>query len=227
MYNIPKSILLDAYGEWARERVERGFKPYLMTFMFNPLPGNSRAQRNTMLAEISRTYDKINTRWFHRKPDKLRVDCHPLWLTAPDLPVFKQDKDTYRNVAVNDGLHYHVIALTPPLGFRKPIPFDDFIDSHQRLWTGEDRQLFYIECRPITYDLEEATAYALKGIKNVREFADDLQIFPMSESERPKRTKSERLLAKVEGEQNRRTPMPNAHRLSAEARKVIPPHGLK
>lgn len=227
MKDIPISIVLDGYGQWVRGRVDSGFKPYLMTFMFNPLPGSPSAKRDLMLAEISRTYDKIRTRWFHRCPRKLPLQFHPMWIAAPDLPVLKSDKDSYRDVAVNDGLHYHAIALTPPLGFRKRIPFDDFIDSNQRLWTGEDRNLFRIDCRPITHDLEYTTKYALKGAKNVDRSSDAVQVFPLSESERPKRTRWERLLAKVEGEQNRRTPMPNAHRLSVEARKTIPSHGLK
>lgn len=227
MQDIPISIVLDGYGQWVRERVESGFEPYLLTFMFNPLPGNQSAKRALMLAEISRTYDKINTRWFHRRPRKLPLDRHPLWIAAPDLPVFKYDKNNYRDAAVNDGLHYHAIALTPQLGMRKPMLFNDFIDSRQKLWTGEDRFLFRIDCRPITYAEKYVTDYVLKAVKNGDMAFDDIQIFPLSESERPKRTKWERLLAKVEGEQNRRTLMPNAHHLSAEARKIIPPHGLK
>lgn len=227
MKDIPISIVLDGYGQWVRERVESGFKPYLMTFMFNPLPGSMQAKKDDMLREITKVYRTMNTKWFHRNPRSTPMRNRPLWIVGPDLPVPKRYKDTYRDLAVNDGLHCHAIVLVPAHRNRMSIPFDDFVDMHQAKWTGEKRNTFRIHCVPVDDNVERVTDYVLKNIKRGNFPLDDILVLPPSDSERPTTTKAERKEAKMLAEQHVREPQPNAHRLSAEAREVIPPHGLK
>lgn len=227
MKNIPISTVLDGYAQWVRERVEHGFKPYLLTFMFNPLPGSMLARKELMHEDLRKTYHKMNTRWFHRNPRSTPIQNRPFWIAAPDLPVPKRYKDSYRDLAVNGGLHCHAVVLVPAHNNRMSISFDDFIDMHQAKWTGEKKNAFRIHCVPVDDDVERVTDYVLKNIKRGNFPLDDILVLPQSDSERPSTTKSERKQAKLEAEQHVRKPQQQAHRLSAEAQKVIPSHGLK
>jgi hypothetical protein len=223
---ISSEDVVEAYGAFVADRIETGFDAHLLTFMFNPLPGNMASRRQLMMEEVRATYYKGLTRWFHRHPDKAPRHDWPVWIASPDLPVSKQHKDTYRNLAVNDGLHLHAIAVTPPVWRSGEPDFPDFIDENQPLWAGEDRNLFRVHCEPINSRPEYVVGYGLKAISNGVMPMDDLLILPDATSERPTRTRWERQQAKVDGECRRRTPRPHDHQLSAEAEKTIPPHGL-
>ncbi len=221
---ITTADIVAAYGTMVEDRVELGFEPTLLTFTFNPLPGSDRAKEKTMEEEIRATYYKLLTRVI-RNPNNKNALEKPFWVGGPDWPVPKRLKDNYRDTAVNDGLHYHMVALTPPVT-RLNGSLGAFITDNQRLYTGRDRTLFRIHVEPITADPDYVTEYVFKSIKRGRASLDSVLILPDARSEAPTRTRWERQQAKAEGAQRRRKPMPSAHRLSAQAQKAISRNGL-
>jgi hypothetical protein len=81
--------------------------------MFNHIPGSADTKMHVMRAEVTRVYD-ILTRHIVRKPESENW-CHlrPKFIGSPDLIVWKHDKELVRNLVVNDGLHFNVVALVP------------------------------------------------------------------------------------------------------------------
>jgi hypothetical protein len=223
--DINKDDLIAAYGKMVEDRFDLGFEADLLTFMFNPLPGGTRAKQALMEEEIGATYYKVLTRMI-RNPKNKPTLAKPFWVGGPDWPVPKQDKDNYRDVAVNDGLHYHMIALTPP-DTRLMGTLGEYITENQRLYTGPHRYLFQIHAEPITDGADYVTGYALKSVKRGRAGLDQVLILPGAQAEQPSRTRHERRVAKAQGKARRRAPMPGAHPLSATARRAISREGLE
>jgi len=219
--------IIDGFIDMAEERQNRGFDGYFLSFMFNPLPGSDRAKQKTMEEEVIATYHKLLTRTF-RHPKNVAAMHKPFWLAAPDLPVpkIKKKKDNYRDTVVNDGLHYHAIAMTPP-GTRMKVPLSDFINHEQIKFSGIDRYLFRLHALPIETDLARIVRYALKALLTRSFDLDCLLVLPRAQSERPSRTRYERLSDKHAGELRRRTTMPGRHRRSEEAAKIISHIGLE
>lgn len=226
----PKTVI-DAYGDMVTERIVMGFKAYLLTFMFNPLDGTKTIKKQMMEDEITATYYKMLTRMF-RHPKNVPTNFKPMWIASPDLPVRKYNKDNYRDLVVNDGLHYHVIALIP-LKTRLKQDLCDFIDINQSLYSGYvkdegyTRYIHRLHCEPIKDNHAYVTSYGLKAIENGVMPPDDLLILPHSKHEYSSRTKWERQKAKIDGSKRRRQILPHEHRLSAEARRTISKQGLE
>jgi hypothetical protein len=81
--------------------------------MFNHIPGDAALKMDVMTAEVKRVHD-ILTRHIVKRP-KAKNWCHlrPIFIGCPDLPVWKHKKELVRNLVVNDGLHFNVVALVP------------------------------------------------------------------------------------------------------------------
>lgn len=198
-----KQELLEAYARWPEERWTLGFTPYLVTFMFNPLPGNAQAKMAIMQEEITKTYYKILTAHY-RYPNKVPTYNLPMWIACPDRPVPKSvNKDSIIQVTLNDGLHYHAIVMIPPLT-RMKMNFEDFIARKQHNFTGKDRYLQRIDVKPITENLAYVTDYTLKAVKNGDMAFEHILVLPKAKSERPSTTRWERKQAKVDGAKARR-----------------------
>lgn len=199
--NISTRDIIFGYGQWVTERMEAGFSGYFMTFMFNPLPGSGRSRKQLMEDEVSRTYAKLLTRIF-RDPNKEKIERWPMWLASPDMPVFKHSGNNIHDVTINDGMHYHAIALVPPEN-RLGMDLKDFLDENPKLLAGRNRYLSRIHVEPISDRPEYVTDYALKALKTGAAGSDDLLILPETHSERPNRTRWERKQAKVDGAKRR------------------------
>ena len=105
--------MIGGYMEMVKEQITRGFRPNFINFMFNHIPGNAAIRMDVMTAEVKRVHD-ILTRHIVRRPEAKNW-CHlrPVFIGCPDLPVWKHEKELVRNLVVNDGLHFNVMAFVP------------------------------------------------------------------------------------------------------------------
>ena len=109
------NVLTKAYAGWADELVEiRGYEPYLLTFMFRPLSGSPAGVARQMELEVERVYYTLSTRIVRHPRRKSSEGRLPIWLGCHDRPVYKQARQTLRDIVPNDGRHMHVVALQPP-----------------------------------------------------------------------------------------------------------------
>ena len=104
----------DAWGDYIEAYVGEGWQPFLLTFMFEPLSGSRAAKMAQMAHFLEQAYALFVTRVVRKPRTAAARGLAPIWLCAPDLPVYKRQKQSLRDVVVNDGLHYHVILLLPP-----------------------------------------------------------------------------------------------------------------
>ena len=100
----------------------------------------------------------------------------------PDLPVYKREKKSIEDVAINNGLHYGGIALTPPIS-RFQSTLDAHFAQHQDKYVNE--KLARIHVQPITWDPDYVTDYAAKSFKRGRVSDADIIVLPKTISELP------------------------------------------
>lgn len=109
-----RARLIEGYNEFIRNRIDQGAQAHFINFIFNHIPYGRERRLEMMIDQVTRVHTSL---LFHtvRKP-KMASWQHlrPVFIGAPDLPVWKHDKVTGRLMNVNGGLHFNVVALTPP-----------------------------------------------------------------------------------------------------------------
>lgn len=173
--------LNEGLGQMVDDRVAAGWKPTLLTFMFNPLGGSPSSVAWQMQNEVESVYARVLTR-IVRKPHSMPTNRLPFWICTPDYPVFKYEKDHFRDVSINDGRHIHVVAVTP-LFSRMKETLEDHFYYEQGHYSGRDKLLSRIHAKTMTEEFGYATGYAAKGIKTSRIHSDELFILPRLSSE--------------------------------------------
>src|SRR5262249_12044025 len=125
--------LVAGYAELVQRLVDGGWRPCLVTFMFNRLPGSPAAVVKQMRDEVERVYSPV-IRGFARDPRaRTLVGSRPVLMGFADLPVPKRAKRELRLVAVNGGLHYAGVLLVPPRSrLRTSVEFHFF--KYQQLY---------------------------------------------------------------------------------------------
>jgi hypothetical protein len=169
---------------WGREVEDRvkldGWNAYLVTFMFNHIPGSPAIKLKLMQDGVSRFYSKLVTR-IVRKPNSIhQLYKRPRMIAAPDYPVFKYEKIVLRQATVNDGLHMHGILVAPLKSRLK----EDIISHVQR------KSHLYVKAplRTINFALIEdhtkaVTDYMMKTIKRGNCRWEEVLFLPKSPSE--------------------------------------------
>src|SRR5262249_53554876 len=143
--------------------------------------------------DASRMEDmKTHLTWFYGRLAKASVPkaSSPTWspflpqvIFSPDLPVPRRSKVRLRDVTINDGLHWHGLALINPLAPKIQEPLDVHINSNLRKYlAGSIRR---IDVKPITHEPEYVTGYGMKSLKRNSFSNDDILIFPRTVSELP------------------------------------------
>ncbi|MER9546453.1 hypothetical protein NKI72_31240 [Mesorhizobium sp. M0437] len=180
----PKIVqdLTFGYTLMVQERVDCGWEPTLLTFQFNHLNGSPATVDIEMRKTVEKVFSQILTRCF-KKPKNVPIHKMPLWICTPDYPVFKYDKDNFRDIVNNDGRHIHVIAVMPPdTGITQTL--DDHFTNEQQRYSGyAPRPLWCLDSQPITHDLSFVVDYGTKGIKTPRVGADAMFVLPRTHSE--------------------------------------------
>lgn len=166
-----------AYGDWAEELCAAGYRPYFLSFMFEPLGGSARSVGAQILREIERVYHLHVTRVV-RKPNSLsHLHERPVWLCGLDRPVFKHAKASLLDVAINDGLHGHAVAFYWPCS-RLREDLTEHFEAHRDLYFGRQRPLMRIDVEPINTRPNYVTKYGFKSIGRGGLTGDDVLILP-------------------------------------------------
>ena len=173
------------YALWIEQLIARGLEPWFVTFMFHQLPGSAASRQQHMLAIVNRIYEIRITRVIKHPRAAINRDRRPVWLAAPDLPIFKHLKQTLQVLLVNDGQHVHAIVLEPT--DRRFIEcFAKFAWAEQQRWRQLFPELERIDVRAITHNVPRVVGYALKQIEE-KVGSDAVLIRPRTNDELRKR----------------------------------------
>ena len=176
---ITAAELIDGYTQMVTDRIQDGWSPYLLTFMFHPLNGSPDTIGRQMEREVERVYGTMLPR-IVRKPRSLaHLHKLPVWLGCPDFPVPKHDRKVLRDVAINDGLHVHTISLLHPRSRMKE-DFRNHIEEEHGRYVRHDDPLFRIHVEPIDRRPGYVVGYAFKAMAHGRVRPDQTIILPRS-----------------------------------------------
>ena len=170
--------LIEAYGDWIKQRWENGWDVYFFTFVFKQIPGPRDGQIEQMFKEITWVYGRLMTRTFKKKARS------PRW--APFLPrcVFVADRPSFRrhghrhkleHVKPNDGLHVHGFVAVVRGGSVRWMVDQHFRNRSDEYLLGNIQE---IDVRPITHLPEYVTKYGAKALKSRRFSSDHILILP-------------------------------------------------
>jgi hypothetical protein len=180
---------IGGYTTMIKQHLDQGWQGHLMTFMFNQLRGGVSQMNHQMQNQIENVYASLITR-LHRRPHAYGV-THPILIGCPDFPVPKFEKKPLPEIITNDGLHYNGLLLVPPGPSRMKVSIQQHFTDNQSHYL-RDQILNRIDVRPINYDVDHITDYALKGMKSNRLPGNEtLLILPKTSREisaRPYRT---------------------------------------
>jgi hypothetical protein len=175
--------LIIGYAELIQQRIREGWQPYLITFMFNRLPGNQAAVIKQMQDEVERVYATLVTRVVRKPRSPKSADRLPVFIGFADRPVPKRERKQLREIALNGGLHYHGILLMPARSrLRTGLAFHFM--KYQRLYLRDRSRLDRIHVLAIESDPCYVVRYALKALENGRLPYDDcVLVLPKSVNE--------------------------------------------
>lgn len=159
---ITRERVESGYVAWAERLAAAGWSPYLLTFVFAPIGGSPGTVLAAMIHEVERVYATHVTRVvrYPRRPSA--VDRLPVWLCAPDRPVFKRARSSLRDVAVNGGQHLHALAFDPPWS-RLGVDLVDHFTAEVGLYVRPGHPLDRIDAVPVTSRLGYVVGYGRKG----------------------------------------------------------------
>ena len=176
--------LLDAFGTWVKDTLDKGYTGYLTTFMFNYIPGNSNSIIGAMTKDIEQFYRTLVTR-IVRNARTAQIHQLPKLIALPDRPVPKHFKQALEDVVVNDGLHAHGITMIPPAS-RLDCELDEHVHAESRIYTDRRyTRICHIDVQRIKTRPGYTTGYGLKWLKRDPAAYDNLLILPVSKSELP------------------------------------------
>lgn len=190
-FNTKQQIceVIDAYGEWVKEYIAKGWQAYIVTFMFKPLRGENRysfVRRMKQSVEIF--YSTLVTRVVRYNRSRALQHLLPRLIAAPDLPVFKHAKQSIGDVCINEGVHFHAIVLIPKVSRLKTILAEHVRDKYDT-YVHKKGRVAKIDVEPISDTPRRATGYVLKAVKNGVMPVDEILVLPKAMSELGKKKK--------------------------------------
>ena len=175
--------LIDAYSKWLQGYVdEKGWNPFLLTFMYKPLKGHSEAITHQMKDEVDRVYSTFITRVVRNPNSKHQKHLRPILIAVPDRPVAKYEKQGLTDITINNGRHMHGI-LVVPWDCRLKRDVRAHFEKYNKLYVKN--KLLRLDVRPIHSALGDVVDYAFKSVKSRKVDCDDILIFPKSSTEKP------------------------------------------
>jgi hypothetical protein len=157
---------------------DQQWKGYIITFMYNHIPGSIERQFSVMEGEIGRLYATL-VRHIVRDPRSPSQ--------RKKLPILHAFPDQTEDVTINDGLHYHGIILIRS-GTRLQVPLDEYINvkrnyRHLVKFGGPLRR---IHIGPVDDETSQnAASYAFKAIEWRIPDSNRMLILPKALSELP------------------------------------------
>ena len=157
---------LNGYTQLVTDRIQQGWSRYLVTILFQQLPGSRLTIISRMKQEIQRVYSTLITR-VHRKPRTASPDELPILIGAVDFRFTRSDRSTSPLVRCTGGLHFHALILIPDRS-RLREPLQDHFQTCAHLYRGTDRAISKIHVRPVVDGYERVVDYVFKTIKRGR-----------------------------------------------------------
>jgi hypothetical protein len=157
-----KREMLAGYVQLVEDRVQQGFQPSLITFMFRQLAGSPQAVIRQMRDEVERVFATFLTRVVRDPRSPRSVGRLPVLIACADLPVAKREKRALREVTINGGLHYAGVLLVPPQS-RLRVTAQQHFAERAELYLGGRRRLDRIDVRPVESDPARVVDYVMKS----------------------------------------------------------------
>jgi hypothetical protein len=182
-----KRVLMEGYTRMITDRLDLGWSCYLVTFMFDQIPGARAAVMDRMKDEVQLVYSTLLTR-VHRKPRTAPADQLLVLIGSLDLQVYKRDRSSVPDAFRNSGLHFHGLVLMPPVSRLKESLADHFRTNFD-LYAGRARSVERIHVEPVTRDPDRVVDYVFKTVFRGRLSHDDaVLVLPRARSELPSRS---------------------------------------
>ena len=172
--------LIAGYKKWVMEHEAKGSQGYLLTFMFNDIPGSEAHVLHVMRNEVERVYSTMATWMVHNPRSPAQAKKLPLLIAMPDWPKAKYVRMSKRLIMPNDGAHMHGMLMVHPT-CRLKQNFEAHINSRLDLYLRPP--LAIIDVEPITHDIETVFDYISASFAKGRESSEDLIILPRVVSE--------------------------------------------
>jgi hypothetical protein len=190
-----KEVRLRLITEWKQwvekiineERDEEIWIGYLMTFMFNHIPGNFDHRFSVMENEVERFYATVIRYIVRHSRSKVGRIKSPILVAFPNFPDEGSKGNSLPDVAINDGLHIHGPLLIP-IETRLRVGLDVHIKEHYKHYVQVGRCLRRIDVRVIDRTPGQATGYALRSLEWKIPDTSRLIMLPKSLSEFPPKT---------------------------------------
>ncbi len=170
-----KRDLVSTYGNWMEELQQKGFDPYFLSITFRPMPGSARTVQSEMRHAVERLYAQTLTRILRCPHSQASRDILPIWVGCPDYPVGKSFRSSLQDIMVNDGLHWHAIALIFTEN-RLKCPFHLHVLEQQHVYQQPPIHRLHVE--PVRDRLHYSTEYGMKSVRRARVDPDEILILP-------------------------------------------------
>jgi hypothetical protein len=175
--------LINGFNSMIIDRVQAGWQPYFVTFMFRHISGGMSKRTAIMTSEVCRVYSQLLTRIIRNPNAPSYQQLLPYLMASPDLPVPKRGlKASLRDLTINGGLHFHGVLILPPEDrCRLGRHLLAHLHEKESLYCPPDFPLLQIDARSMSTPM--LADYVLKQIKRGNVAYDDLLILPRSRSE--------------------------------------------
>ena len=176
-----------AYERWIADVIgqQDEWTAYLVTFMFNALPGSTEGRPRQVAREIEHFYTTLITRVTRRPNRGADVERCPRLFALPDLPR-RGSRSSPDDVMVNDGLHFHGVLLLPTRS-RLRCGLGEHVAANRGLYLGGHGKPRDIHTGEITSDPRRVADYVFKLWKRNPGFGDHHVVLPRSRSELARR----------------------------------------
>jgi hypothetical protein len=175
-------LIVRGYQEFVEEKIQEGWTPYVLTFMFKQINGSPTTVLTRIGKELERIYATMLTRIIRNPTSASANGQLPIWIGCPDFPVPKHARQSLASVIINDGLHVHAVALIPPKSRLKE-PLSTHLRTNQGLYVGHREMVGRIRADLIDSSPGYVTGYLLKSISRRRCDTDRILVFPRSLTE--------------------------------------------
>jgi len=175
--------LITGFNSMVIDRVQAGWQPYFMTYVFRHISGGTSKRTRIMTSEVCRVYSQLLTRIIRNPTAPRYRQMLPYLMASTDLPVPKRGpKASVRELTINGGLHFHGILVLPPEDrCRLGRHLLAHLHEKKELYCPTDQPLLRIDARSMSTPM--LADYTLKQIKRGNVAYDDLLILPRSLSE--------------------------------------------
>jgi hypothetical protein len=177
------------YGAWIEQILGGKFdgqiwNGYIVTFMFNHIPGAYDHKCSVMENAIERVYATLIRHVVHDSRSQWERKKLPKLYSFPDYPRQKMEPFRWEDITINGGLHYHGVVLIR-IDTRLKVGLDMYIKQYYRHFVKSGGPLRRIHIEPIDRTPAKAVDYVLKSIEWRIPDSNQMLILPKAVSELP------------------------------------------